>query len=53
MLDCWKTNPAERPYFKQMDERFSEILKAMTDQEAVIQLDKDWDKSYAAYLTPI
>lgn len=55
MLDCWKTNPAERPTFKQMNERFAEILLRMTDEGAIIQLDTvvDEEKSYPSYMLPI
>lgn len=55
MLQCWRTNPAERPNFRQMNEALGEIQRRLSEEDAVIQLDglNEGDKFYPSYLQPI
>lgn len=55
MMDCWKTNPGDRPSFKQMNDSFAEILNGMTDERALIQLDSQLVEKVqnTSYMMPI
>lgn len=57
MLHCWRTSPTERPNFKQINERLAQIADGMSDEGAVIQLERRREvgraTAYPSYMLPI
>lgn len=57
MLDCWKTNPMERPSFKHLNEKFENVARDMTNEDSVVVLEIKCNVAesleYPSYLKPI
>lgn len=57
MLDCWKTNPMERPSFKHLNEKFENVARDMTNEDSMVVLEikcnVEESLEYPSYLKPI